>query len=169
MAIANVSNGDTITATWGNSVANEVNGLSAITNYQWKTIYSKQDVTSDYIWTIPTTGTRQFRIRINGTFTFLDSSNNEVNLGTGVFSISDGDLTVKSGIFPFITLYFGGIYSELNLDMDRDNGFFNFGRIISLMVRHYQGIMSNISYYGTEKIKFNGYNLIIEELQAFTN
>lgn len=175
MAINNVNTDDIIVAAWGNSVAN-------IVNYQWKTIYSKQDVSSSYTWTIPTTGTKQFRIKISGVAfgehataelikfntsfeqwsTRVNVVNNtiESDIDTDCYTIGKPQFTMGGLLNNYIS---AEVFLDLNLNFCKYSVSYSLGAK-NIIENGSMPLMNN-----STQITFTGMNLIIEELQAFTN
>lgn len=131
----------------------------------WNVIYSAASVTN-YTWTLPTTGTKQFKVKIKGNVNFLDSGASAVNISILKLTGAAGGVTFSN---TTASSFNGGVgfvsYVEFTLDLERGRGEFFYDN--NTLNETYQGSITNIGTLA--KMLFSGYNLIIEELNTFTN
>lgn len=121
---------------------------------RWKVIVYSATV-SDYIWTMPTTGTKQFRIICGGgaRVTFLDTGGSDLSINYVLWS--NGGTAVQQSTSS--TTFCDGSLIEITIDKSN-----NFATL-------YATSTGSLKIYGialglTAKLKFLGSNLIIEEL-----
>lgn len=130
-------------------------------NYtRWKVIYYSETATN-YIWTIPTTGSKQFKIKFFGECRFLNSSDTNITQSYCTIYSNKSSVAALYGD----KLYIGGSNELIEMSLSVNNLIGKYNEYSqSALSADYSIFKAYLPNFNATKLKFTGANLIIEEL-----